>query len=71
MTHFVSQHLGFEGQTWIWLKLLGPPGGRLSSGVGLLQGTGQKVAPGARSRSKAALAGAIHLKGHLANLAEG
>lgn len=71
MTHFGAQRLHVGGQTWIWLRLLGLRESRLSSEVGLLQGAGQKAAPGARYRSKAALAGAVHLKRHLASLADG
>ena len=40
-------------------------------GWGSLQGANQKSALGARYQSNAALAGAVHLENHLANLAEG
>lgn len=69
MIHFTSQHLCFVFQTWIWLRLLGPPGGLALSGVGLLQGAGQTVAlgPGTDSRLPWWV---LHTSRHIASLTE-
>lgn len=62
MTHFTSQHLCFGGQAWIWLRLLGPPGGQALFRGGASARSRPDSSPGARCGFKAALAGAVHLE---------